>query len=146
MLSEEEIGNVAKGILKQTKEELMSKSKEQLEEYWFFDFNEGLDDIEWFSYKFYKALDLYGSFCREWEEEKNGSVCVVERARKNYLMPKIKKYLGKIESETIRRCEEKFKSLIYRIDVVNDYLSHNDIKGAKEHLEMVKKELEKSGR
>jgi len=97
MMKNEDFKKVIGNILVNSHNELMSKSEEQLEEYWFFNFDKGLDNLDWYCYEFFKTLELYVSFCREWEEEKNGSICVVERVREKYIFPKIKLFLEKLK-------------------------------------------------
>jgi len=97
-VSKESINAVLSGILKSSERELFSKTKEELEGYWYFKFNHDLtiaDNL----YEFYNLLSLYKSFCRRWEEEKNGACCVVERVRDLYLMPKIKAFVKEITLE-----------------------------------------------
>jgi len=69
--------------------DLFSKDKDGLEEYWHFQFDEKKRATTNL-YEFHKMLRLYGDFCRRWEEHHNGNCCVVERVRDQYLMPKIK--------------------------------------------------------
>ena len=73
-------------------EELYNKSEAELEEYWHFKYDT-TRSVASNLYKFHSSLKLYGSFCRRWEEHHNGPVCVVERVRDKYLMPKIKKFV-----------------------------------------------------
>ena len=93
----EKLKEVTGQILTQSHKELMAKTQEQLEDYWHFDFNKGSEDLDWYCYKFFKSLELYKSFCRRWEEEKNGFVCVVERVREKYLLPKIRIFLKRLQ-------------------------------------------------
>jgi hypothetical protein len=95
--------NITKEVLKENIEilsdsfdkELFLKSKEELEEYWNFSFDFENNDVLIF-YKFYRALKLYENFCRRWENYNSGYVCVVERVRENYLMPKIKMFMERL--------------------------------------------------
>jgi hypothetical protein len=93
----EEVKEVVTLILKKGQEELHNKTQEQLEEYWFFSYNFAASK-ESNLYEFGKMLDLYRRSCREWEEQRNGSCCVVERVRDTYLMPKIKQFIKDLES------------------------------------------------
>ncbi len=68
--------------------DLQSKTEAELEEYWFFQWDDSLS-IEWNLYQFHDLLDLYKRQCQRWEEYHNGMCCVVERVRDKYLMPKI---------------------------------------------------------
>lgn len=98
--NEEDIKNVLDGFIKRADEELFSKTNEGLEEYWFFKWDD-TKSFEWNLYQFSDLLELYKRHCRRWEENYNGSICVVERVRDEYLMPKIKEF-----KETLR---EKLK-------------------------------------
>lgn len=76
-------------------DELFLKDKDGLEEYWHFQFSDkkkATDNM----YEFYHMLKLYEHFCRRWEDHHNGSCCVVERVRDQYLMPKIKQFTGQL--------------------------------------------------
>lgn len=75
--------------------ELFDKTQSELEEYWHFKFDDTAS-MERNLYKFHDLLKLYGSFCRQWEEHHNGCMCVVERVRDKYLMPKIKDFISKL--------------------------------------------------
>lgn len=71
--------------------QIISKTQEELEEYWFFKWNKDRS-VEWNIYNFFELLDLYKKHCRWWEEHHNGVFCVVERVRDTYLIPKIKEF------------------------------------------------------
>ncbi|MBU1054860.1 MAG: hypothetical protein KKC46_13690 [Proteobacteria bacterium] len=75
--------------------ELLDKTEQELEESWFFKFNPDTS-LSANIYHFHDNLELYGYFCSQWEEEKNGSCCIVERVRDKYLMPKINKFAEQI--------------------------------------------------
>ena len=72
-------------------QETTDKPKQDLEDYWFFKWRDSLS-IEKNIYEFHKALNLYQNRCRKWEEAHNGSCCVVERVRDDYLIPKIQDF------------------------------------------------------
>jgi len=67
---------------------LYSQTKAQLEEHWFFEYDSNLSPQKNI-YQFWDLLTLYENSCRRWEEHHNGTICVVERVRDKYLMPKI---------------------------------------------------------
>jgi len=92
-ITEEDIGSVILSLADRFKSELMSKTEEELEDCWFFKWEEKAS-LEQNLYEFHSNLTLYGNFCRRWEEAKNGSCCVVERVRDKYLMPKIREFIG----------------------------------------------------
>jgi len=78
-------------------EELFAKSESELEEYWHFKWDE-TRSIEGNIYEFYDMLELYSSFCRQWEEHQhNGYICVVERVRDKYQMPKIRALIANLK-------------------------------------------------
>jgi len=89
----DDIKNVIGGILKRANDELASLEEEDLEKFWYFQWD-STRGHEWNLYKFTDMLDLYRSQCRRWEEMHNGSCCVVERVRDKYLMPKIRAFLA----------------------------------------------------
>lgn len=86
------IKNVLTHVADTFESELFVLKKEELERRWFFKFNPTLSIAENL-YKFHDLLNLYGCSCRRWEEHHNGSCCVVERVRDQYLMPKIKAFV-----------------------------------------------------
>ena len=95
-MNETIIKDVCNSIIKKADKELYSKTKKELEEYFYFDFNKAQDNVYSY-YKFFQALEIYRNFCEQWEEYHNGSIMVVERVRNNYLIPKIwrfRKYIN----------------------------------------------------
>jgi hypothetical protein len=91
-ITQKDIETVLNGILINARDELISKTRSQLEDYWYFQYD-AAKSKEWNLYQFTKALDLYKSNCRRWEEHHNGNSCVVERVRDQYLMPKITQFI-----------------------------------------------------
>jgi len=91
-VTEEDIKSVIEGMHGAFQKELFDKTEAELESYWHFKHDKSAS-LEWNLYQFHDLLKLYGSFCRRWEEHHNGSVCVVERVRDKYLMPKIKEFV-----------------------------------------------------
>jgi hypothetical protein len=96
-VTQKEIGNVINGILAGAEKELQEMPESQLEDYWFFKWDD-TKSKEWNTYQFHDLLKLYGGQCRRWEEKHNGSCCVVERVRDKYLMPKIREFVSLISS------------------------------------------------
>jgi hypothetical protein len=90
-----DIADVCDGILQSAKEKLRAASKEDLQGYWYFKWNDEWT-IQYNLYHFFDMLDLYQRTCRDWETMHNGYVCVVERVRDQYLMPKIREMLDKL--------------------------------------------------
>lgn len=95
-LTQEDIANCISGFMQRSDEKLFAKSREELEQCWHFRFDEH-KTAEARLYAFHDALALYGSMCSQWEEHHNGYVCVVERVRDQYLMPKIREFLRQSE-------------------------------------------------
>lgn len=99
-VTEKEIGAVITALSQSFDDELYSKEAAELEGYWFFSWDDKLS-LEVNTYHFHDLLKLYGSFCRRWEEKHNGSVCVVERVRDKYLMPKIREFVRQLTSRAL---------------------------------------------
>lgn len=92
---ESAIGSVLGGIMQAAEDEEARMTKDDLEEFWFFKWDE-CATVEWNTYQFYDLLKLYAGKCRRWEEKHNGCVCVVERVRDTYIMPKIRAFLPQL--------------------------------------------------
>lgn len=90
-ISSNDIKSVLSGLVSSMNAEIQQASQADLEQYWHFVFDDTAT-LEINLYRFHKMLDLYGSFCRRWEEAHNGHCCVVERVRDTYLMPKIREF------------------------------------------------------
>lgn len=84
----EAIEQVITGLVDAFAEELYSKTQDELEEYWFFKWDDS-KSLEGNLYEFYNMLSLYASQCERWEGKHFGSICIVERVRDKYIMPKI---------------------------------------------------------
>ena len=83
------------GILTRADAELFACTQEQLERYWLFKWKPNQSKA-WNFYEFHELLDLYRRKCRQWEEYYNGHVCVVERVRDKYLLPKIEAFIQQL--------------------------------------------------
>ena len=94
-VTEKDLGDLITTMSKSFDDELYGKEAAELEEYWHFRWNEK-SSLEVNTYRFHDALKLYGNFCRRWEEKHNGSLCVVERVRDKYLMPKIREFVRQL--------------------------------------------------
>jgi len=79
-------------IIRRSRDELLALSQEEMAARWWFEYDPKLS-AEWNLYQFSKTLNLYSRSCRDWEEHYNGSMCVVERVRDTYLMPRISEFL-----------------------------------------------------
>jgi hypothetical protein len=91
----EEIGAVLTGLVARADAELYAKQEAELEENWFFKWDEARS-VEWNTYLFSDLLEMYKRTCRRWEEKHNGSCCVVERVRDKYVMPKVREFLAEL--------------------------------------------------
>lgn len=79
-------------IVKRADDELFSKSENEVAMEWWWKWDEKMS-VAWNVYKFSDMLELYKRRCKKWENHHNGYVCVVERVRDKYLMPRIKEFL-----------------------------------------------------
>lgn len=94
----EALEEVFTGILTRSQDELRTiTDPTELERFWFFKYDPKAS-MEWNAYQFHSMLDLYKNKCRRWEELHNGSCCVVERVRDQYLMPKIREWITIIKT------------------------------------------------
>jgi len=92
-IDKEVLEDVFSGILMRARDELAHMKKEDLAKFWFFEYDNTRSEA-YNLYLFHDMLDIYGRKCRQWEEMHNGSMCVVERVRDTYLLPKIKEFLA----------------------------------------------------
>lgn len=88
-ISEEDIGKAITGILRSVDAEYEAMPEANLRERWWFEYQPD-QSREYNLYRFFDALSLYAGSCRRWEERRNGYVCVVERVRDKYILPKIR--------------------------------------------------------
>lgn len=95
-MKKEIIKEVCNSIIDNDNIELFKKSQKELESYWFFKFDKSKSK-ESNLYEFVKMIDLYSNYCRRWEEHHHGHICVVERTRDKYIMPKIKEFMKNIK-------------------------------------------------
>lgn len=94
---EKELHNVITTLSNAFDAELYSKNVSELEEYWHFRWDENAS-LEVNMYHFHEMLKLYEYFCNRWEEHHNGSICIVERVRDKFLMPKIREFVRQLTS------------------------------------------------
>lgn len=90
------MNDIIKNINEKNKIELANLTESELEKFWHFKFNSDKSNANNL-YKFIDMLDIYKRRCRQWEEQHNGSSCVVERVRDKYLMPKIKEFINEMK-------------------------------------------------
>jgi hypothetical protein len=102
---EKEIGDVITSVIKRFDEELFALSETELIDGWYFRWDEG-GSVAWNIYQFSDILESYKRSCRRWEEHHHGHMCVVERVRDKYLIPRIKAFevelTGRIESQNLK--------------------------------------------
>jgi hypothetical protein len=112
-------------------EELFAKSESELEESWFFRWDQKAT-LEQNIYSFWDMLSLYEKSVSRWEEHHNGSVCIVERVRDKYLWPKIKEFASHLRQHNWQPFErfdiepnEGWCWIIYKGRIVESYRDHN---------------------
>jgi len=79
------IANTILELGKSLEEDLYNKTRGQLEDNWLFKWRDP-KSLEENLYEFFDMLELYKYSCSQWEEEKNGHVCIVGRVRDKYVM------------------------------------------------------------
>jgi hypothetical protein len=100
-MNEEEVEGQIKTVIETISDSfdrgLFAKSREELEDYYHFRwmYNRSLRSN---TYEFWDLLSLYGRQCRRWEEHHHGCICVVERVRDQYLLPKIDEFLALVRA------------------------------------------------
>ena len=94
-INQDDIKQLLTSVMKGVDDELFACTQEQLERYWFFKWNPDQSKA-WNFYEFHELLGLYRRKCRQWEEHYNGHVCVVERVRDKYLLPKIEAFIEQL--------------------------------------------------
>lgn len=105
-ITEADISMVINGILDAGRRELENMTQADLDQYWFYH-SDPKRTPEQDAYEFFDLLELYRKQCRAWEEMHNGSVCVVERVRDAYLMPKIKQFVENFRSRLDAQQEQQ---------------------------------------
>lgn len=89
----ESIAEVLTSIVERADKDLLALDEAEIAAQWFWRW-ESDKSAEWNSYTFSAALESYKRHCRQWEERKNGSCCVVERVRDKYLMPRVREFIS----------------------------------------------------
>jgi hypothetical protein len=113
------LGDVMTAIVDSSQKELLRKTQEELEGYWFFQFDPELSS-EQNLYEFSDLLELYSRHVERWEEHHHGSCCVVERVRDKYLMPKIKQFVADIRSQFDTEAQAEIARLNGRIAALEE--------------------------
>lgn len=89
------LSDVMSAIIKQSDSEFYLMKQADLEKFWHFRWNDSYS-IDQNIYEFHDLLGVYGRQCRRWEEIHHGRMCVVERVRDRYLIPKIQEFSQKL--------------------------------------------------
>jgi len=97
----DDIKNVIEGISDAFDRELYAKTREELEDYYHFRWDDSRS-LRSNTYQFWDMLSLYEGQCRQWEEHHFGHVCVVERVRDRYLLPKIDDFLVLVRERVLQ--------------------------------------------
>jgi hypothetical protein len=97
-VTQDAIKGVVMDVIRRSDEELFSLSQEGLDCYWHFRWYDAYS-FAYNIHEFNDCLDLFKRFCRRWEEHHHGSVCVVERVRDIYLMPKIEEFMAVLKEK-----------------------------------------------
>jgi hypothetical protein len=90
--TDEAIKDALTAISRRLDHELYALSESDLAAQWYFKWDER-GGLAWNIYEFSDMLEMHKRRCRRWEEHHNGSMCVVERVRDKYLMPRIKEFV-----------------------------------------------------
>ena len=88
----EVIDEIATALAKTYNSELIALSPEEIANEWHWKWEED-GSIEWNTYRFSDILELQKRRWRQWEEHHNGTVCIVERVRDKYVMPRVQEFL-----------------------------------------------------
>lgn len=115
-----ELGNVINTMLSSFDEELFATPADGLDRYWHFRWDNE-KSLKWNTYQFHDMLDLYASHCRRWEEHHHSYICLVERVRDKYIMPKITDFLAtlsqSIKTEITSQIQPSIADLLYWRDL-----------------------------
>jgi hypothetical protein len=92
----EGIEQVCSSVLQRSDEGLFATPRELLNErYWYFKWDDKRSLAGNF-YEFFDLLGLFSRFVRRWEEHHGSHVCVVERVRDQWLLPKIRDFMSRL--------------------------------------------------
>jgi hypothetical protein len=92
MINDKAIGDAITSIARGFDEELYALSEDELKAQWYFKWDDALS-VAANMYQFTSMLDSLKGRARRWETHHHGSMCVVERVRDKYLMPRINEFL-----------------------------------------------------
>jgi hypothetical protein len=90
------IETVLTSIVSRFDQEIIALTEEELRARWYFTYDPS-SSKEWNAYQFFQMLEMYRKTCRQWEDHHHGYMCIVERVRDKYLMPKIREFLANQE-------------------------------------------------
>jgi hypothetical protein len=91
------IGETITSLAQRFDDELYALTEAELAQEWHFRWDETRTVVE-NMYEFTDRLEMLKYRCRRWETHHNGSVCVVERVRDKYLMPRIRAFAAMLYS------------------------------------------------
>lgn len=94
-VTKEQIGEAITSMAALFDAELMAMSADEIAAEWFWAWDE-CQSVEWNTYKFSDILELHKKRWRRWEERHNGHICVVERVRDKYVMPRVREFLAEL--------------------------------------------------
>lgn len=86
--SKDTIKNVITAIVDNNNREWYTKTASELDDYWHFKWDD-TKSLQHHLYQFFHLLELYRHNCEQWEVFHNGHICMVERVRDKYILPKI---------------------------------------------------------
>lgn len=87
-----DLGTAIADIAKALQSQLFAQSENDIRDAWHWSWD-GKLSAEQNLYDFFRMLDVHASRARQWEEYHNGFLCVVERVREKYIMPRIQQLL-----------------------------------------------------
>jgi hypothetical protein len=93
------IGDTITSLVGRFDDELYALSESDLTAQWYFKWDER-GSIAWNIYQFSDMLEMHKRRCRRWETHHHGSMCVVERVRDKYLMPRIKEFAAEMSKRS----------------------------------------------
>ena len=88
-----QIGEVVHGLAASFDADLLALTQEEIAAEWYWAWEEDRSK-EWNTYQFSDLLELHKRRWRRWEEHHKGHICVVERVRDKYVMPRVHEFLA----------------------------------------------------
>jgi len=93
VVTTEQISEVVTGLAASFDADLLALTSYEIAAEWYWAWEDGCTK-EWNVYQFSDLLELHKRRWRRWEEHHNGHICVVERVRDKYVMPRIREFLA----------------------------------------------------